>query len=185
MSGNEGTKTGSGWTDKERVHLSHPPLLTPSLRTKRLTRRKTNKQLTYLFALIEHSNVKFDYNNTPRPAGRSIIACQRMIDRLKKATLKDELEALTSGDPGTNDSTGTPMKKTPTPRKRKAEGDAAAAAAAEGEANVKTPTKRGRKKKELGRDLTDEEIVDGDLVEGDTIGVKPEPKEEEQVGEDF
>ena len=108
-----------------------------------------------------------------------------MIDRLKKATLKDELEALTSsGDPGTNDSTGTPKKKTPTPRKRKAKGDAAAAAA-EGEADVKTPTKRGRKKKELGRDLTDEEIVDGDLVEGETIGVKPEPREEEQVGEDF
>ncbi|OAG16632.1 hypothetical protein CC77DRAFT_1065080 [Alternaria alternata] len=159
MSGNEGTKTGSGWTDKER--------------------------LTYLFTLIENSNVKFDYNNTPRPAGRSIIACQRMIDRLKKAALKDEVEALTSGDPGTNDSTGTP-KKTPTPRKRKAKGGAAAAAAAaEGEADVKTPTKRGRKKKELGRDLTDEEIVDGDLVEGETIGVKPEPKEEGQVGEDF
>jgi hypothetical protein len=108
-----------------------------------------------------------------------------MIDRLKKATLKDELEALTSGDPGTNDSTGTPKKKTPTPRKRKAKGDAAASAVADGEADVKTPTKRGRKKKELGRDLTDEEIVDGDLVEGETIGVKPEPKEEEQVGEDF
>jgi hypothetical protein len=106
-----------------------------------------------------------------------------MIDRLKKATLKDELEALTSGDPGTNDSTGTPKKKTPTPRKRKAKGDAAAAA--EGEADVKTPTKRGRKKKEVGRDLTDEEIVDGDLVEGEAIGVKSEPKEEEQVGEDF
>ena len=105
-----------------------------------------------------------------------------MIDRLKKAALKDEVEALTSGDPGTNDSTGTP-KKTPTPRKRKAKGDAAAAA--EGEADVKTPTKRGRKKKEVGRDLTDEEIVDGDLVEGEAIGVKSEPKEEEQVGEDF
>lgn len=106
-----------------------------------------------------------------------------MIDRLKKAALKDEVEALTSGDPGTNDSTGTP-KKTPTPRKRKAKGDSAAAAA-EGEADVKTPTKRGRKKKELGRDLADEEIVDGDLVEGETIGVKPEPKEEGQFGEDF
>jgi hypothetical protein len=34
--------------------------LTPSLRTKRLTRKK--KQPTYLFALIENSNVKFDYN---------------------------------------------------------------------------------------------------------------------------
>ena len=107
-----------------------------------------------------------------------------MIDRLKKATLKDELEALTSGDPGTNDSTCTPKKKTPTPRKRKAKGDAAAAA--EGEADVKTPTKRGsKKKKEDERDLTDEGIVDGDLVEGETIGVKPEPREEEQVGEDF
>lgn len=106
-----------------------------------------------------------------------------MIDRLKKATLKDELEALTSsGDPGTNDSTGTPKKKTPTPRKRKAKGDAAA----EGEADVKTPTKRGsKKKKEVERDLTDEGIVDGDLVEGETISVKPEPKEEGQVGEDF
>jgi hypothetical protein len=36
MSDNEGTKAKSGWTDKER--------------------------LTYLFALIENSNVKFDYN---------------------------------------------------------------------------------------------------------------------------
>ncbi|RYN37107.1 hypothetical protein AA0115_g1339 [Alternaria tenuissima] len=175
------------WLDRQGARISFPtlPSSPQASAQKRLTGRKTNKQLTYLFALIENSNVKFDYNNTPRPAGRSIIACQRMIDRLKKATLKDELEALTSsGDPGTNDSTGTPKKKTPTPRKRKAKGDAAAAAA-KGEANVKTPTKRGRKKKEVERDFTDEEIVDGDLDEGETIGVKPEPKEEEQVGEDF
>lgn len=38
------------------------PFSPPSLRTIRLTRRKTNKQLTYLFSLIENSNVKFDYN---------------------------------------------------------------------------------------------------------------------------
>jgi hypothetical protein len=52
------------WLDRQGACISFPtlPFSPPSLRTKRLTRRKTNKQLTYLFALIENSNVKFDYN---------------------------------------------------------------------------------------------------------------------------
>jgi hypothetical protein len=52
MSDNETTKVKAGsWTDKERVrptHLHH-------------THRLIHPQLTYLFALIESSNVKFDY----------------------------------------------------------------------------------------------------------------------------
>jgi hypothetical protein len=84
-----------------------------------------------------------------------------MMERLK-GTLKNELEALMSGNPIEE---GTP-KKTPTPRKRKAKGDAAAGA--EGEAS---PTKRGRKKKVA------EEVVGED--EEDLTPVKPEPKEED------
>ncbi|KAG9186092.1 hypothetical protein G6011_02648 [Alternaria panax] len=124
-------------------------------------------KLTYLFALIENSSVKFDYHNTPRPTGRSIIACQRMMERLK-GTLKNELEALMSSEP-INDAAGTP-KKTPTPRKRKAKGDAAA----DGQGEVKTLTKRGRKAKVV----EEEKEVAGDDDEDLTV-VKPEPKEEE------
>ncbi|KAI4659404.1 uncharacterized protein J4E78_005832 [Alternaria triticimaculans] len=134
MSGANSGKALTAWTDKER--------------------------LVYLFALIEKSNVTFDYNNTPRPAGRSIIACQRMMGRLKD-TLKNELEALMSGNPIEED---TP-KKTPTPRKRKAKGDAA-----DGEGET-TPAKRGRKKK------VSEDVV-GDEEE-EVTPVKPEPKEED------
>ncbi|KAI4607592.1 hypothetical protein J4E83_009489 [Alternaria metachromatica] len=135
MSGANSGKALTAWTDKER--------------------------LVYLFALIEKSNVTFDYNNTPRPAGRSVIACQRMMGRLKD-TLKNELEALMSGNPIEED---TP-KKTPTPRKRKAKGEAAA----DGEGEV-TPAKRGRKKK------VSEDVV-GDEEE-EVTPVKPEPKEED------
>jgi hypothetical protein len=97
--------------------------------------------------------------NTPRPAGRSIIACQRMMDRLK-GTLKNELEALKSGQP-IDEST---PKKSPakTPRKRKPKGDADDA----------TPAKRGRKKKseaEVPEDADDEEV----------LGVKAEPVDDD------
>ncbi|KAI4914804.1 hypothetical protein J4E90_004838 [Alternaria incomplexa] len=135
MSGANSGKALTAWTDKER--------------------------LVYLFALIEKSNITFDYNNTPRPAGRSVIACQRMMGRLKD-TLKNELEALMSGNPIEED---TP-KKTSTPRKRKAKGEAAA----DGEGEV-TPAKRGRKKK------VSEDVV-GDEEE-EVTPVKPEPKEED------
>ncbi|KAF1916186.1 hypothetical protein BDU57DRAFT_496516 [Ampelomyces quisqualis] len=117
MSDTEAAKAKSSWTDKER--------------------------LTYLFALIDNSNIKFDYNSTPRPAGRSIIACQRMMDRLK-STVKPDLAALTNtapiqaltprkpAAPGTPKSTG---------RKRKANH-------AEVDA---TPTKRGRNESAVER----------------------------------
>lgn len=52
MSTTESTKPAA-WTDKERV------------RTRSLTSScylLTSHQLTYLFALIENANVKFDYN---------------------------------------------------------------------------------------------------------------------------
>lgn len=140
----------------------------------------THHQLTYLFALIENSNIKFDYNaspplphpqtcpltqppqNTLRPAGRSVIACQRMMERMK-LTLKDELEALKSGAP-IQDST--PKKAVSTPRKRAAK-----------ENGDGTPTKRGRKKKaevQVEAEADDEEQVD----------VKPEPEGEETMGDE-
>ncbi|KAF2819725.1 hypothetical protein CC86DRAFT_471815 [Ophiobolus disseminans] len=109
MSDNDTTKAKSGWSDKER--------------------------LTYLFALIDNSESKFNYNMTPRPAGRSVIACQRMVERLK-GTLKNELEALEAGVPLDDAAPKTP--KTTTPRKRKVKDDADEQA---------TPSKRGRKKK--------------------------------------
>ncbi|KAF2853943.1 hypothetical protein T440DRAFT_546356 [Plenodomus tracheiphilus IPT5] len=141
MSDNEAPKAKSSWTDKER--------------------------LTYLYALLETSNTKLDFHSTPRPAGRSLIACQRMMERLK-LTLKDELEALKAGVPlpENNSNNGGAGKKTPstTPRKRKTKGDAGA----DGEA---TPTKRGRKKKDVVEDKGDDE-------EGD-LGIKAETKDED------
>ncbi|KAF2876724.1 hypothetical protein BDV95DRAFT_462471, partial [Massariosphaeria phaeospora] len=93
------------------------------------------ERLVYLFALIEQSNVKLDFANTPRPNGRTLIACQRMFDRLK-GTLKDDLEALKAGD-SINEAT---VKTPKTPKRKKAidEGDD------NGETEA-TPTKRGRK----------------------------------------
>jgi hypothetical protein len=111
--------------------------------------------LVYLFALMEQTGAKLDYKvctsfflyhsslakrtfqNTPRPNGRSEIACQRMVDRLK-TTIKDELEALRAGDP-IGDVT---PKKTPksTPKRK-------APAKKDGEADGEgSPKKRGRKK---------------------------------------
>ncbi|CAG5186442.1 uncharacterized protein ALTATR162_LOCUS11586 [Alternaria atra] len=143
MSDNEGTTTsnGKGWTDRQR--------------------------LAYYFSLVEHSNVKLDYANPPRPNGKSVGACQIMVHRLK-GTLKTELAALRGV--GEADVTGTP-KKTPTPRKRKAKGDA------EGEVAA-TPTKRGRKKKEVEEGVV-EKLVDDDDDAEEEIVVKPEPKEED------
>ena len=52
------------WLDRQGARISFPtlPSSPQASAQKRLTGRKTNKQLTYLFALIENSNVKFDYN---------------------------------------------------------------------------------------------------------------------------
>ncbi|KAF2123401.1 hypothetical protein P153DRAFT_352286 [Dothidotthia symphoricarpi CBS 119687] len=139
-------KAATGWTDKER--------------------------LTYLFALIDNASMKFDYANTPRPQGRSVIACQRMVERLK-GTLKTELEALQTGQ----QIEGTPKKGvvgtgTGTPRKRKANSSAAEGA---------SPAKRGRKKKseEVVReeDEEDEEEEEGMV----NVKVKDEVRDEDEV----
>ncbi|CAE6997033.1 hypothetical protein CFE70_000413 [Pyrenophora teres f. teres 0-1] len=145
MSTTESTKPAA-WTDKER--------------------------LTYLFALIENANVKFDYNTTPRPAGRSIIACQRMMERLKQ-TLKTELEALYEGKPIEE---RTPKKAAPasTPRKRKVKADADAE-------TPTTPTKRGRKNKSEA--IVEEEEADADADADDeekVAGFKSEAKDEDK-----
>jgi hypothetical protein len=52
------------WLDRQGARISFPtlPSSPQASAQKRLTGRKTSKQLTYLFALIENSNVKFDYN---------------------------------------------------------------------------------------------------------------------------
>jgi hypothetical protein len=137
---------GQEWLDRQGARQS----ASPPIPSHPLTRQK----LTYLFVLIENSNVKFEYNvsafssristpsltlnqTTPRPAGRSVIACQRMIDRLK-GTLKNELEALKAGNPIEE---GTPKKAASTPRKRKGKD-----AENNGDAEA-SPTKKGRKKK--------------------------------------
>jgi hypothetical protein len=128
--------------------------------------------------LIENSGVKFDFNvsyavlqssrlilisleATPRPNGRTVVACQRMMDRLK-STLKTELEAFHAGNPIVE---GTP-KKTPTPRKRKSK-DAEASGDAEA-----SPTKRGRKKK--GAEPVPEPVKDDDKK----LNVKGEVEDE-------
>ncbi|KAH8727966.1 hypothetical protein GQ44DRAFT_725006 [Phaeosphaeriaceae sp. PMI808] len=141
MSDNESTKLKT-WTDKER--------------------------LTFLFALVDSSGVKFNFAATPRPVGRSVIACQRMVERLK-ATLKDELEALMAGQPieggGTSKKTGAPRTpKSATKRKNKGQEDA------NGEEKA-SPTKRGRKKKAVTPDVVDNE---------EDFPVKNEVKEEDE-----
>lgn len=73
------------------------------------------EQLVYLVALVEQSAPKLDFKvsishpgfrrdvanadteqETPRPNGRTQIACERMVQRLKD-TLKDDLVALKAG----------------------------------------------------------------------------------------
>jgi hypothetical protein len=87
-----------------------------------------------------------------------VIACQRMIERLK-GTLKNELEALKNGTPLED---GTP-KKTATPRKRKGKD-----ADANGDAEA-SPTKKGRRKKVSEPQVDDEE----------ELNVKAEVEDEE------
>ncbi|KAJ4303221.1 hypothetical protein N0V90_002114 [Kalmusia sp. IMI 367209] len=91
------SKANSSWTDKER--------------------------LVYLIGLLEANGVKLDFKNAPRPNGRSEIACERMIGRLKTA-YKSELEALKAGQPFSNDASTTP-KATPkrAPKGKGGDGD--------------------------------------------------------------
>jgi hypothetical protein len=84
-----------------------------------------------------------------------------MMERLK-GTLKNELEALKSGQPIEE---GTPKKVAGTPRKRKAKAEADEGA---------TPSKRGRKKKQ-----NEEEVVPEVADDEEVLGVKPELVNEE------
>ncbi|EMD66637.1 hypothetical protein COCSADRAFT_113287, partial [Bipolaris sorokiniana ND90Pr] len=93
------------------------------------------QRLAYYFSLVEHSNVRLDFTNAPRPEGKSVGACRIMVDRLK-GTLKDELAVLRGGDASAGGGT-TPKKGVTTPRKRKAK--------AEVEGDDHTPVKRERK----------------------------------------
>ncbi|KAL6710572.1 hypothetical protein ACN47E_008620 [Coniothyrium glycines] len=52
--------------------------------------------IVYLWALIEDSGCKFDYNKTPRPGGRSPGACNTKVWNFAKS-LKDDVAALRSG----------------------------------------------------------------------------------------
>ncbi|KAF2743931.1 hypothetical protein M011DRAFT_489451 [Sporormia fimetaria CBS 119925] len=108
--------TGKGWSDSER--------------------------LTYLVALMEQSSPRLDFNGTPRPEGRSLIACQRMVQRLKD-TVKDDLAALKAGQPLPGDADGDDAPKTPakTPKRK------AVAKDTDG-----SPKKRGRKPKKQEQD---------------------------------
>jgi hypothetical protein len=81
-----------------------------------------------------------------------------MVQRLK-ATLKDDLEALRSGAPMSEDS---PKKKPATPRKRKAK---------DGEDGKDTPTKRPRKKKTA---VSEELLVDEPVDDEEMFKVKDE-----------
>ncbi|KAF2711501.1 hypothetical protein K504DRAFT_532084 [Pleomassaria siparia CBS 279.74] len=143
MSDNEvdtGKSAGKGWTDRER--------------------------LVYLVAIMENSPIsKADINAAPRPLGRTAIACERMIGRLK-ASYKDDLEALKAGKPmvhgdgeATSKTPRTPKTpKTPRTPKRKANdpegGDDTAGA---------SPKKRGRSKKEVDTAVKDE-VEDHHLI---------------------
>ncbi|PSN64283.1 hypothetical protein BS50DRAFT_590122 [Corynespora cassiicola Philippines] len=98
--------SGAGWSDGERFGY-----------------------LLALFDATVASGAKIDYANAPRPEGRSAIACQRMIERLR-ASYKAELEAVKNGQSTANTSPGS---------KRKAK------AAHEGDVDADgSPKKRGR-----------------------------------------
>ncbi|KAF9696809.1 hypothetical protein EKO04_005591 [Ascochyta lentis] len=154
--------TGSGWTDRER--------------------------LAYLLSLLEHSDGKLNLKTSPLPAGRSAIACERMLGRLK-ASLREELNALKSGlpMPATNGNAGAKggakgsatkaakATNNSTARKRKVN-DITTTAEGEGGDAMKGAKKRGRE----GKD-GDEDEDEGDEVvkREDHITMKEEEEEEE------
>ncbi|KAF3050929.1 hypothetical protein E8E11_008198 [Didymella keratinophila] len=143
MSDNEGAKgkAGAGWSDRER--------------------------LAYLVSLIEHSDTKFNFKTAPLPAGRSVIACERMVGRLKN-TLAAELEALKAGTPmptaNSGDTPKTTPKKAATPRKRKGKEGGETNGDADG-----SPTKKGcgRPKKAAAAPAAEdvEEVVKSEVKE--------------------
>lgn len=173
----------AGPTGNSYVVSSYNPLLQPPLTYTHTARvplgpRRTDRRQARLRRTstpLPHSshNILTFTQNTPRPGGRSVIACKARVERLVK-TLKDDLEALRAGQPIADGDNNTPKKKTAagTPRKRKAKGEGA-------EGVNGTPTKRGRKKKaEVEAEV--EIGADDDDVE-EKFQVKTEPKEEEDV----
>ncbi|KAF2446019.1 hypothetical protein P171DRAFT_431386 [Karstenula rhodostoma CBS 690.94] len=105
-------KAHSGWTDKER--------------------------LVYMIGLLENTGTKLDFKNAPRPNGRSEIACERMVGRLKTA-YKTELEALKAGQHF--DGEATPKKRG---AKAKGAGDGDGDGDGEGTPKTATPKRKGK-----------------------------------------
>ncbi|KAH7091255.1 hypothetical protein FB567DRAFT_625821 [Paraphoma chrysanthemicola] len=147
MSDTEAAKGKTGWTDRQR--------------------------LVYFFNLVDFSKTTLDYNNAPRPEGKSVGACKIMVHRLKN-TLKDDLEALKAGNPIEEHA---PKKPASTPRKRKGKD-----ADANGEEGA-SPTKKGRKKKgaaESPEQDVDEQMKVKDEVQGHDIDEEMKVKDEVQ-----
>ncbi|KAF2195346.1 hypothetical protein K469DRAFT_698929 [Zopfia rhizophila CBS 207.26] len=152
MSDNEGTpdragKQVVGWTDREK--------------------------LCYLVLCMDSAG-KINFDDVPLPAGRSAIACRRMVERLK-GQLKGDIERMKSGQPLSDEAGGT--KKAATPRKKKAEGEEGTPKTP-GKRKVKqegeedgSPKKRGRKKKET------ENLEAGEIK----TEVKEEPEVEQEA----
>ncbi|KAF1931778.1 uncharacterized protein M421DRAFT_2410 [Didymella exigua CBS 183.55] len=97
----------------------------------------------------ERANTKFNFKTAPLPPGRTLIACERMLGRLKTA-LKSELDALSGGARMPGDSSiGKAARKSAVPRKRKGRDEN------EGEGG---PVKKGRRAKDAAvKDEDDEE----------------------------
>ena len=114
----------------------------------------------------------------PRPNGRTLVACQLMVGRLKNA-LKDDLEALKAGA-AVGDQAGVPagvrnenIPKTPkTPSKRKSK-------AADGDGS---PKKRGRPAKKSAEKVEEDDMEPENTVENT---VKEEPIDDADLGGDL
>jgi hypothetical protein len=102
--------------------------------------------------------------NAPIPAGRSVIACQKLLVRLKK-TFKEDIERIKNGQPlgaDTSDETATLSKTPETPktvRKRKSKaGDEDADGSEEGVPMKKQATSQTRKSAGAVEEVVKKEI---------------------------
>lgn len=139
---------------------------------------------------MESFSGKPDFKNSPLPSGRTPLACERMVGRLRDS-YKDDIAALRAGmplpvaDDGTaaGNSKKSPVKRKPkaegagadgSPKKRKSKGEAADADG--------TPKKRGRKPKKA----EPQPEIQGDDEEEEELGgdVKGEEESIENVKED-
>lgn len=122
--------------------------------------------MAVIFLVLEQlkGDTAIKWKDIPLPAGRSVIACQRMFERVT-AEVKDDLEKIKTGEPLQLDQPATPKRA----RKRKV--DAATPTGGDGEEDAK-PAKSPRtprKGKGKGKVKTDEVGQ----------GVKDEPEDEE------